>query len=109
MCKEERKCTSLFLNDPDDGLVFKVPPDNAGATSRGLNDRIKGYDVCVVPDEVEDASPPYVCVGHEPRIASVPSAQDGHVHPGHTVHPTTTGDHGRQSHGIFDPSHRCVP
>ena len=58
---------------------------------------------------LNDASPQLIGAGHEPRIASVPSPQDRHVHVGGPVHPTATCDHGDQSDGIFDPSHRNLP
>ena len=76
------------------------------AISYGSDDRMKGNDVCVVANDVEDASSQPVCAGHEPRIASVPSPQDGHVHVGGAVHPITSIDHGHQPHGIFDSGHR---
>ena len=58
---------------------------------------------------LNDASPQLIGAGHEPRITSVPSPQDGHVHVGGPVHPTATGDHRDQSDGIFDPGHRNLP
>ena len=58
---------------------------------------------------LNDASPQLIGAGHEPRIASVPSPQDGHVHVGGPVHSTATCDHADQSDEIFDPGHRNVP
>ena len=57
---------------------------------------------------LNDASPQFVGAGLEPRIASVPSLQDGHVHVGGPVDATATRDHEDQTHEIFDPGHRNV-
>ena len=58
---------------------------------------------------LNDASPKQIGGGDEPRIASVPGPQDGHVHVGGQFHTTATPDRRDQSDGIFDPGHRNVP
>ena len=100
------------MNDLDVVEGYEVHLDNVAGIFYGCrvaSDRIKGYDVHVVPNVGNDASPQLIGAGHEPRITSVPSPQDGHVHVGGSVHSTATCDHGDQSDGIFYPSHRNLP
>ena len=93
---------------------LRGPPGQRGGNilCRVASDCIKGYDVHVGPNisnDVERCKPKLIGAGHEPRITSVPSPQDGHVHVGGPVHSTATCDHRDQSDGIFDPSHRNLP